>query len=84
MKLKESLSIEKKDQSKLKYALSFLLYPSIVQTVSYGTRELKLYTLRSECLTILDVVRTVCHKGRATRRDPIVITLCLFVRLSPP
>ena len=33
--------------------------PSLIQSVSYGTRELKLDS--GEVLTIPDVVRTVCH-----------------------
>ena len=59
MQPKESLPREKMDKSKLQHALSFFSDPSFVQTVSYGTRELKLDN--GECLTIPDVIRTVCH-----------------------
>lgn len=59
LKPKENLPREKLDKVKLQHALSFFMDPSLIQSVSYGTRELKLDS--GEVLTIPDVVRTVCH-----------------------
>lgn len=43
----------------MQHALSFFFDPSVMQIVSYGTREMKLDS--GEKITISDVVRTLCH-----------------------
>ena len=58
-KAKEKHTRQRMNSVKLKHAMSFFTDSCFVQSVSYGTRDMKLDS--GETLSIPDVVRTVCH-----------------------